>query len=42
MSKPGPHNPEMSWHVWCLHAEALRLQALMYRIAIEAPKEPKP
>jgi len=31
-----PHNPEMSWHVWCLHGEAMRLQKLIHRLVQEA------
>lgn len=34
MSKP--HNPEMSWHVWVLHRESLRLQKLIHRLSQEA------
>jgi len=36
MSKP--HNPEMSWHVWVLHQESMRLLRLMYRLNQEVPQ----
>jgi ABC-type Zn2+ transport system substrate-binding protein/surface adhesin len=31
-----PHNPEMSWHVWTLHQESMRLQRLIHRLVQEA------